>query len=461
MGEYRDAFWNSQYAGLGMPRRHQRSGRYRTYTPSPLSELSLDVSADAMAEMSEADRLCAALDASLATRQQWGKAPLSMLRFLEAIGSSAMEGYRSAAARLVATMATGGAGAKGSDLTIVANLAAVDRAHALADAPSIDTDDLVDIQACLMNERGESSLVGVRDEQNWVGGSDYHPLGAAHVPPPPGDVPALMEDLCEFVTAASTAPPLLRAGLAHAQFETIHPFLDGNGRTGRAMVHMMLRRDGLTDAVVLPLSGAWGRDKARYIGMLTMVRTDGPLEQGVLDEVARYMADTVTQAVTGAFAIAASVQQTEEALRDCVGVNFRSDSVAHRIAHDACVKLGVTVESVSARHGVDKVAVLRALDRMEDLGLVRRRSVQRPHVFFHPPIVRVVEKFAAQIPEGRQTATGVADPDALIDVAVTHSANDSMTTRAQCGVWMPRSRTHCVLSVGHAGWPTGGHRSGA
>jgi len=419
------------------------------------------VSPSAAAALSEAERLCAALDASLATRQKSGEAPLAMLRFLEGIGSSAMEGYRSAAARLVASMATGGSGAKGADMKIVGNLAALDEAHALADVDKITVDDLVNMQAELMNARGESSLVGVREEQNWVGGSDYHPLDAGHVPPPPDLVDALMDDLCEFVSAPSSTPPLLRAALAHAQFETIHPFLDGNGRTGRALVHLMLRRDGLLDHTVLPLSGTWGRDKPRYIEYLNALRTQGDgWGTDTLDAAAHFMADSTTEAATGAYTIAAAVQGVETGMEKSVAENFRADSVAHRVVHDVCVNLGVTVDGVAARHGADPAAVLRALDRMEGLEIVKRRSVQRPHVFYAPEMVRLVERFAAQIPEGVVEGKGTPDTGALLTIATAEGLLTSGETKGRCGEWMPRARATCALSKGHPGWPTSGHRQG-
>ena len=313
------------------------------------------------------------------------------------------------------------------------------------------------MQSELMSERSESSLIGVRDEQNWVGGSDYHPLDAAHVPPPPEDVDALMGDLCEFVSQPSTDSPLLRAAIAHAQFETVHPFLDGNGRTGRAVVHLMLRREGLTDQIILPLSGTWGRDKPRYIDFLNGMRTEGEWTRETLDAAAHYMADTVRSAALSGFSIAASVQRVEDELRARTRAAFRADSVAHRIVHDVSVQLGVTVGSVAQRHGVDPAASLRALGRMEELGLVKRRSAQRPHVFYSPAMVALVERFGAQIPDGDELAEAVDVDGVSLATAVAAEGQPSQG-RERCGAWMPRARTSCALPRGHAGWPESGHR---
>jgi len=86
-----------------------------------------------------------------------------------------------------------------------------------------------------------------------LGGTSYHPIEADFVPPPPDLVPGLIEDLLRYLNGATHAP-LIQAALIHAQFETIHPFTDGNGRVGRALIHTVLTRRGLLPGMVLPTS---------------------------------------------------------------------------------------------------------------------------------------------------------------------------------------------------------------
>lgn len=93
----------------------------------------------------------------------------------------------------------------------------------------------------------------VRARQNWIGGSSYNPCGAAFVPPPPETLDALLGDLLAYVNG-DDHPALVQAAIAHAQFETIHPFADGNGRTGRALIHVILRRRGLEPWPVPPVT---------------------------------------------------------------------------------------------------------------------------------------------------------------------------------------------------------------
>jgi Fic family protein len=111
----------------------------------------------------------------------------------------------------------------------------------------------------------------LRTEQNWIGGNDYNPCGADFVPPPPEHVESLLEDLCVAVND-DVLSPLVQAALVHAQFETIHPFDDGNGRTGRALIHVVLCRRGVAPSYVPPISVALAASRDRYIRGLTDFR---------------------------------------------------------------------------------------------------------------------------------------------------------------------------------------------
>lgn len=109
----------------------------------------------------------------------------------------------------------------------------------------------------------------------WIGTSAYTPVGASYVPPPPEEVPTLLEDLMAFVNRVDV-PPLLQAGIAHAQFETIHPFGDGNGRVGRALIHAILRRRGVAPEFVPPVSAVLARSRDSYFDGLSAWRHVGP-----------------------------------------------------------------------------------------------------------------------------------------------------------------------------------------
>ncbi len=115
----------------------------------------------------------------------------------------------------------------------------------------------------------------IRDRQNWIGGNAYNPGRADFVPPPPEYVKELMADLVAFVNR-SDLPPAVQAAIAHAQFETIHPFADGNGRVGRALVHVVLRRRSLAPRYVPPVSLVLAADAKAYVAGLTAFREERP-----------------------------------------------------------------------------------------------------------------------------------------------------------------------------------------
>ncbi|MEO9199583.1 MAG: Fic family protein [Antricoccus sp.] len=124
----------------------------------------------------------------------------------------------------------------------------------------------------MRKDSSEATYAGkLRTVQNWIGGSNYSPRGALYVPPPPSTVPDYMSDLIAFANR-DDLPALVQAAIAHAQFESIHPFTDGNGRIGRALINTVLRRRGATTRVVIPLASALVGRRERYFDLLNAYR---------------------------------------------------------------------------------------------------------------------------------------------------------------------------------------------
>ena len=131
-------------------------------------------------------------------------------------------------------------------------------------------------RALMVNDPHEAEYAGkFRDMQNWIGGSDYSPRGALYVPPEPGRVIEVMADLIEYLNR-DDVPVLVQAAIAHAQFESIHPFTDGNGRIGRALVSAVLRRRGVTKNAVVPLASGLLAQRAHYFEGLDEYRQGRP-----------------------------------------------------------------------------------------------------------------------------------------------------------------------------------------
>lgn len=128
----------------------------------------------------------------------------------------------------------------------------------VADRRHLEADDLLSAHRTLLAPLAadvEEQVGRLRSVQNWIGGSDYSPRGALHVPPPADEIAADVDDLIVFLRRQDL-PALAQAAIAHAQFEGIHPFVDGNGRVGRALIHAVVRRRGLTRQVTVPVAAA-------------------------------------------------------------------------------------------------------------------------------------------------------------------------------------------------------------
>ena len=154
----------------------------------------------------------------------------------------------------------------------------------------------------------------IRTAQNWIGGTSYNPFGAAFVPPPPEDVPDLLDDLCKFCND-DLLPAVAQAAIAHAQFETIHPFVDGNGRTGRALIHMILRRRGLVTRTLVPVSLILATHAQDYVAALQSARYEGPPDSPQALKSTNEWVGLFAGACSRAVADAESFERRVEALR--------------------------------------------------------------------------------------------------------------------------------------------------
>ena len=270
MGRWITRFWENPHEG-GLRRRDRRSGEYRAYVPDPLVGAALVLSPGTEALAARAEARVRAL----------GALPdmAGIARFLlrsEAIASSRIEGvapsaHRVALAELAQQEEVRGlseqARAVARNVTLVRT--AVEK---LSGARPVTADRLLALHRSLLPDSPEHH--GIRSTQNWVGGSSYHPLDADFVPPPPELVPDLVADLLTYLNGATHAP-LIQAALVHAQFETIHPFADGNGRVGRALIHTVLTRRGLLAGMILPTSPVLSTLSDEYIEALSCFRKAG------------------------------------------------------------------------------------------------------------------------------------------------------------------------------------------
>jgi Fic family protein len=260
---------------LYAPATYKRACSYEAYIPDALMGLALTLTASVAGTVSEADAAIRALN----DRANPALVPLARLLLrTESIASSKIEGMQLGVrelARAEGRFETGDHRVSATALEVLANINAMELAVQEASAVErFSLNEIIAIHVQLMQSSPNRHIAGqVRTSQNWIGGNDYNPCGADFVPPPPDHVGSLMSDLCDAIND-DTLPPLVQAALVHAQFETIHPFGDGNGRTGRALIHVVLRRRGVAPHYVPPISVLLAKKKDRYIAGLTAFRDD-------------------------------------------------------------------------------------------------------------------------------------------------------------------------------------------
>jgi Fic family protein len=236
--------------------------------PPKIAELSLHLPADVTATAEDASNEISRFDAEMGSEI----APFhAVLLRSESASSSQIENL-TASARAIAEAELGDTGRRNAS-EIVANTNAMKAAIALSDR--IDADAILAMHRALMEHTEPDTAGRWRSQQVWIGGSDLGPHDALFVPPQHTRVEPAIDDLVRFATR-DDLPALTQAAITHAQFETIHPFPDGNGRTGRALLHAMLRAKALTRTVTVPVSAGLLTDTQTYFDALTTYRDGDP-----------------------------------------------------------------------------------------------------------------------------------------------------------------------------------------
>ena len=220
--------------------------------------------------------------------------------------------------------------------------------------------------------RGTGKQPGeLRRSQNWIGGS--RPGNAVFVPPPPEQVPALLGDVERFIhEPAPTLPPLVKIALVHAQFETIHPFLDGNGRIGRLLIAALLEHWGLLPEPLMYLSGYLKQHQMDYYRHLSSIRTQGDWE-GWVDFFLAGVEMAATEAERGIVGMASLVAADRKRLLDAP----KSTPASYRLFEMLPMMPRFTVERVRQRLGTSFPTANAAVQLLAELGIVTELTGQK------------------------------------------------------------------------------------
>ena len=373
--------WTSTFEG--MSRRDRQGCDYDAYLPDTLAGWNLALPADLVADLSDAEAAIRRLNASGTSHVSLEGLARFLLR-AESVASSKIEGLDAGPRRLLdaeVMLAHGGDAADRIAVEVLANVAAMEAAVDLgSSADTITLDDLLGIHRILMERSTTPGIAGaVRTVQNWIGGSNYNPCSAAFVPPPPETIDGLLDDLLAYVNG-DDHPALVQAAIAHAQFETIHPFADGNGRTGRALIHVVLRRRGLAPRFVPPISlvlATWAGD---YIGGLNAYRHIGPPDMPERSSGAstwlRTFASAAHRSCNDAEAYATRIEALDARWREQLG-RIRANSATELLLDLLPGVPVITVESAARLIGRSEMRTGEAVNRLEAAGVLHQRNIGR------------------------------------------------------------------------------------
>ena len=381
--------WEGDPAGL--TRRDRRPCDYEVYRPDPLADRIFSFDGEVAADISDAEATLVRLN-SVNSALAGAEAIARLLLRAESVASSRIEGLEIGGRRLLRADAARRMGDDSGDVTAVEVLGNIDAmmwgVEAVGPGGQITVEMLLEAHRRLMaGTRLEEHGGRVREVQNWIGGSSYNPCSAAFVPPPPEDVAALLEDLCAFCNEDSL-PALAQAAIAHAQFETIHPFVDGNGRAGRALIHLVLRRRGYGLLVLPPVSLVLAARSTDYVNGLTGTRYDGAPDSAAaragINRWTAFFASACGQAVEHAMLFDEDVRALRSSWRQRVET-VRRDSAVRLLIEALPAAPVLTVATAAELIDRSYQAASQGIQRLVEAGVLTQVSVGRRNRAFESP----------------------------------------------------------------------------
>jgi|SRR5271165_367813 len=369
--------------GSRLPRRDRQSCEYEAYVPDTLVGRRITLDGDVAADVADAEAAIARLNAQAMTLVDTEAFAQLLLR-AESVASSKIENLEVGPRRLIRAEAARVMGETSGDVTadeVLGNIEAMSWAvDTLARRDAMTLDGLLEVHHRLLAGTRLAEHAGqMRTQQNWIGGSGYNPCSASFVPPPHEEVGTLLQDLCTFCNEDSL-PAVAQAAIVHAQFETIHPFIDGNGRTGRALIHVVLRRRGLADRVLPPISLILATQSAEYVAGLSATRYLGKADSQAAHEgrnrwIASF-ASAASRSVADAGAFEARVTEIQDGWRSRIG-RIRADSATDRLIRALPGAPIVTVNGAAKFIGRSFQQTNEAITRLVDGGVLSQVSVGR------------------------------------------------------------------------------------
>ena len=350
----------------------RRGGAYEVFVPDPIAEREFTLDSGAVAVIAETTKALGHLNDTRPQLASLAALARNLLRS-ESAASSRIEGVKISHKRL-ARAAFARAGSRRGDnraAEVLGNVEAMERAIELgAGADAFAAADIQDIHRTLLRFTDDRNIAGViRTKQSWIGGNDYHPIGAPYVGPPHEQVPELLDDLCRFIARTDVAA-VAQAAIVHAQFENIHPFVDGNGRTGRALIYTVLRRRGEVVNYIPPISLVLASQPKNYVGGL------GAYSQGKVGSWCERFAHATARAAREAERLGQAIEGLQAAWLERLG-QPRRDAAVRGIVSALPAQPVIDVAAAQRLTGKSHVAVGSAIAQLEEAGVLRKLNERK------------------------------------------------------------------------------------
>lgn len=371
LGHRESRTWPADPGAYG-PRRAKRGGTYEVFIPSPIAGRAFPLGDEAGGAVAEATKALGRLSATTPRLASLDALARNALRS-ESVASSRIEGVAISHKRLARAAYAQEHGGRGDRRAaeVLGNVEAMQHAIEIgAQSDELTVAGILDIHRTLLRYVDDQGIAGIiRDKQNWIGGNDWNPVGADFVPPPHELVEELLEDLCRFAARDDLAA-VTQAAVAHAQFENIHPFADGNGRTGRALIYTILGRRGEITDFIPPISLVLAGQPKAYIGGL------GAYSNGKLDIWTERFASATARAAEEAERMALAIEGRGQQWLHRLG-QPRKDSAVRQLVSELPAHPVIDVASAQQLTGKSHVAVGNALQQLEDAGILERLNERK------------------------------------------------------------------------------------
>jgi Fic family protein len=344
----------------------RRGGTYQVFIPDPIAGREFPLEGAAVASVADASKALGHLGNTQPALSTLAALARNLLRS-ESAASSRIEGVKISHRRLARASYARAEGRRGDNRSaeVLGNVEAMEHAIEIGGrADPFTVADIQDIHLTLLRFTDYREIAGViRTKQNWIGGNDYHPIGATYVPPPPELVPRLLEDLAQFIARTDIAA-VAQAAVVHAQFENIHPFADGNGRTGRALIYAVLRRRQEITDYVPPISLVLGSEPKSYVAGL------GAYSAGDVSRWCTIFASATFRASQAAERLAAEIEGLQAEWSERLG-RPRKDSAARELISALPAQPVIDVPAAQQLTGKSHVAIGNAIAQLQAAGILK------------------------------------------------------------------------------------------